>query len=630
MRKTTPRQEPSFPCSPTDLELIIRQMLELRADLLDREKSQQLDNIHPANLNSARNLLHYMAFRLHDLRDLQLLLSEWGLSSLGRAERKVQATVDTVLTVLHRLAGLPWNPTEKPPVCYREGRRLLENNTEKLLGEATPGRRVRIMVTMPPEAAHNYDLVKSLLVAGMNCARINCAHDGPAIWLSMIENIRRAAEATDRHCRIHMDLGGPKLRTGPIAEGPAILKVKVSRNNAGELTAPGLVWLSPKGSSGPLPQGANVQVSMPAQWLGQCKPGDLISLTDARGAKRRLEVRTASKEGVMAASPKNLYLSPKTEFKIKRSGGQLKQPKAHPVGDFPRLPGAIPLQPGDLLLLTKGQEPGQPAEYGEAGQLLRPAFIPCSVPEVLDDLALGEPVWFDDGKIGGLVEKIGKEGVYLRINQTRPGGDTLKSEKGINLPESRIRLNALTPQDLQDLQFVVQHADIVGLSFANTPEDVSSLIARMQELRSNIPSIVLKIETKTGFDNLPNLLLSAMQGEISGVMIARGDLAIECGFGRLAEVQEQILWVCEAAHVPVIWATQVLEGLAKLGLPTRAEVTDAAMGQRAECIMLNKGEHILDATKSLAEILLRMQDHQTKKRSMLRRLHLAEKFFAPQ
>ena len=118
-----------------------------------------------------------------------------------------------------------------------------------------------------------------------------------------------------------------------------------------------------------------------------------------------------------------------------------------------------------------------------------------------------------------------------------------------------------------------------------------------------------------------------MQTSNCGVMIARGDLAIECGFGRLSEVQEQVLWTCEAAHVPVIWATQVLEGLAKTGLPTRAEVTDAAMGQRAECIMLNKGPHIVEAARALGDILSRMQDHQTKKRSLLRRLRLAEHFF---
>jgi pyruvate kinase len=107
-------------------------------------------------------------------------------------------------------------------------------------------------------------------------------------------------------------------------------------------------------------------------------------------------------------------------------------------------------------------------------------------------------------------------------------------------------------------------------------------------------------------------------------MIARGDLAVELGWQRLAEVQEEILWMCEAAHMPVIWATQVLENLTKTGIPSRAEITDAAMGVRAECVMLNKGPHILDAMRVLSDILRRMKDHQIKKRPLLRRLHLAD------
>jgi pyruvate kinase len=75
--------------------------------------------------------------------------------------------------------------------------------------------------------------------------------------------------------------------------------------------------------------------------------------------------------------------------------------------------------------------------------------------------------------------------------------------------------------------------------------------------------------------------------------------------------------------VPVIWATQVLETLAKEGVPTRAEITDAAMGHRAECVMLNKGPHVIHAVQVLDDILRRMQAHQAKKRAMLRELHLA-------
>jgi pyruvate kinase len=104
-------------------------------------------------------------------------------------------------------------------------------------------------------------------------------------------------------------------------------------------------------------------------------------------------------------------------------------------------------------------------------------------------------------------------------------------------------------------------------------------------------------------------------------MIARGDLAVEIGYQRLAEIQEEILWLCEAAHMPVIWATQVLETLVKKGIPSRAEMTDAAMSERAECVMLNKGPFIAEAVTILDDVLTRMQAHQMKKTPQLRALH---------
>ncbi len=629
MKKNKPILQERYPCGPPEIAPIIKQLLHVRHDLLRKEMAyKNLGKVHPVNLMSARNLLQYMAFRMHDLRDLQLLLSEWGLSSLGRAERKVQATVDTVLHSLHVLAGREFTTKEKPPVCYREGRIKLEGNTEKLLGEPPPGRRVRIMVTMPTEAAHNYDLVKNLLLNGMNCARINCAHDGTTVWSSIIDNIKQAAEATGRNCKIHMDLGGPKLRTGPIAPGPPVVKVRPTRNDIGETILPASVWLFAEVKIPNAPKEANACLPLPAAWLAKCKTGDRIQFLDARGAFRRMKIKTVNADGVLATVKKTCYFIPRVALKLERKGAKIKQPTGL-VGDtLPRLASTISLKNGDALMLKKQQVDGTNAIFDKNGKMTAPATLSISIPSVLDDVHEGEPIWFDDGKIGGIIEEKKPGQVLVRITQAKPGGDVLKSEKGINLPESKLHIKALTEQDLDDLNFVVKHADMVGLSFANHPEDVEDLVQRMQVLRKDrVPAVVLKIETRLGFENLPVMLLSAMQAPSCGVMIARGDLAIECGFGRLAEVQEQILWVCEAAHVPVIWATQVLEGLAKSGLPTRAEVTDAAMGQRAECIMLNKGAHIVEATKALTEIMLRMQDHQTKKRSLLRKLSFAERFF---
>jgi len=222
-----------------------------------------------------------------------------------------------------------------------------------------------------------------------------------------------------------------------------------------------------------------------------------------------------------------------------------------------------------------------------------------------------------------VVESISNNRLQLRITHALAGGSRLRGDKGINFPGSDLQLPAITAKDIEDLAFISQHADIVALSFANTVDDIKTLKHQLAHIGQSQPAIVLKIETVKGFRNLPAMLLEAMAAPACGVMIARGDLAVEVGFARLAEVQEEILWLCEAAHVPVIWATQVLENLAKTGAPTRAEITDAAMGRRAECVMLNKGPHIIEAVKTLDNILRRMQGHQFKKQSMLRELSLA-------
>ncbi len=232
----------------------------------------------------------------------------------------------------------------------------------------------------------------------------------------------------------------------------------------------------------------------------------------------------------------------------------------------------------------------------------------------------GERILFDDGHLAGVIRHADAQGVAVEITRTRPGGAALAADKGINLPDSALDLPALTDKDLSDLATVVQCADLVGLSFVQRASDVAALRARLLALGAPHIGLLLKIETRGAFDRLPELLFAAMASEAAGVMIARGDLAVECGYERLAEVQEEILWAAEAAHMPVVWATQVLETLAKTGQPSRAEVTDAAMGERAECVMLNKGPYIVEAMHTLDDILRRMQAHQAKKRSLLRAL----------
>ncbi|GIK25081.1 MAG: pyruvate kinase [Betaproteobacteria bacterium] len=611
------------------LDDLLAEIAGLRAALVDLadESIGAAEAIHPHFRDSARNLAHYLALRRRDLRPLQARLAELGLSSLGRSEAHVLASVDAVLGVLHRLAGSPAPAPAggPPPFGFEAGTQLLAGHTEALLGAAPVGRNVRIMVTMPSEAAFDYALVHDLLAGGMNCMRINCAHDEPGAWLRMIEHLRRAEQALKRRCKVLMDLGGPKLRTGPLEPGPKVRKVRPQRDAFGRVTAPARIWLQASAAGADPPSEADACLPVAADWLMRLENGDRIDFDDAGGRQRQLEIVEVGPGYAWGLCANTAYFAPGVVLGKEGRHGRRHEIE---VGDFAPAEGVIVLQQGDLLQLTPDDEPGEAATQDRSGRVLTPAHIGCTLPQVFADVRAGDSVWLDDGRIGGTVEKVNRTGLHVRIARARQRGEKLRADKGINLPDSPLQLPALTEQDRDDLRFIVEHADMVAMSFANSVEDVEALTAEIARLGRGTPAIVLKIETRRGFDHLPSMLLAAMRSAACGVMIARGDLAVECGYERLAEVQEEMLWICEAAHVPVIWATQVLETLAKEGIPSRAEITDAAMGHRAECVMLNKGPHILRAVQTLDDILHRMRRHQDKKRPMLRQLHLASAFAA--
>ncbi len=286
-----------------------------------------------------------------------------------------------------------------------------------------------------------------------------------------------------------------------------------------------------------------------------------------------------------------------------------------PVGPLPPVPQFLTLRRGDTLVLTRDCAPAPVPVPPE-----RERRIGCTLPEVFGHVRVGEPVHLDDGKISGVVTGADAEEIRVRITATGNGGSRLRAGKGINLPATTLPVSALTDTDRTNLAFVSEHADLVELSFVRGPNDIEDLLSTLDDLGDDRLGVVVKIETAQGFANLPGILLAAMRRPRTGVMIARGDLAVECGYERLAELQEEILWLCEAAHVPVIWATQVLDRMARSGQPSRAEITDAAMGVRAECVMLNKGPHIVDAVIALDDILRRMAAHHYKKNALMRPL----------
>lgn len=599
------------------------QLIRLRSNALAMEHrlAPEIEQCDEQRQGSARNLVHYLSVRQNDIRLLQHTLSRYGLSSLSAMEPFTLAHLNAVIGLLQSITGRLCD-VPQPPVDYLSGPQLLREHRRNLLGLQPPqADSAHIMVTMPADAASRPELIADLLNSGMNLMRINCSHDDVEAWRAMVEHLQSACVSQGAACKIHVDLAGPKLRTGAIQSSGRLLKLKPRRDLYGLVLEPCRVWLyADSGAS--LPAGLHKPLQVAQDFLQQCQVGDRIQLVDSRGQRRKMSVVQVQSGSCIAELNHTAYITDDTRMDLKRAQDTVASTLALNLHDV-ELP--IVLFKDDILILTRSSQPGLQEQRDQVGELVQPARIHCTLPQAFDQVEVGQRVWFDDGKIGARVQSCDGEEMHLRITLADPRGSKLRAEKGINFPDSVLEIPALTSKDLADLKQVVAFADMVALSFVRGPEDVDALHEALNFLGHPDMGVVLKIENRQAFENLPRILLAGLRhGRPLGVMIARGDLAVELGFERLSEVQQEILWLCEAAHIPVIWATQILESMAKKGVPSRAEVSDASMAVLAECVMLNKGPYIVDTVVMLRDILGRMDQHYHKRRATLRPLSVAQ------
>jgi pyruvate kinase len=476
--------------------------LQHRLDLLEKnmkraiEKQRPIiDKLHPSQKMSAENMIQYLALRSEDVRPLQDELHMAGLSSLASSESHILRQLQAIQERL----GKRFAADELSNCDYYTGLEVIQQRSAKLFG-SKKGLIPHLMVTFDSEFVDNFQLVKKLLQAGMNVARINCAHDDKEIWENMIGLIRTASEKTGIPCKIYMDLAGPKMRTSILGKG--------------------------------------------------------------------------------------------------------------------RLLGKASLLESQEFMLAE-----QDSDYDPSG-----VVVGCSEPNIIRQLSAGERVLFDDGLVETQVISSTNGIATLKIIRISSKKAQLKAKKGINFPDAELDLPLLTEQDRSLIPFICQHADLLGYSFVRH----ASGIAELQKILSSYqkrPHIILKIETSQAVKNFPSLLIHGMKDEVFGVMIARGDLAVEIGFERMSEIQEEIVWISESGHVPVIWATQVLETLNKSGIATRSEITDASHSAMAECVMINKGNYVIDVIKTLRDILQRTGAHHIKKRYTFRPMQIAINYF---
>lgn len=661
-----------------DVRPLIEQLDDLlgQLDRVSEDAADMLAAVHPEHRAGAENLLQYAHLRTIDIRELQNRLHDLGVTSLTTAESGVYGRLAIARAVLRALDGDEVDTDVAEYIRLDDAADVaLDENSDRMFGLEREGVPARIMVTLPAEAADDAEMVLGFAEAGMDVARINCAHDGQDAWRRMIANVNAAAERVGRSIEVSMDLAGPKIRTGAVADGPKVGRARTTRDDAGTVLTPAKLWLTPRvvdlgGPGGPeepdearegavaampapvptnLPGRPALPLTVDAGWLENLTVGSEISLHDSRSAKRHFTVTHVEDGGVLAEGDRNAYIADGTllrhDYEKTRATG------------VPPVLRKLRFEVGDEMIITTETVESVPVE--EDGEVPR---LSCTLPEAVAALEVGQPVLFDDGAIAAEVVSVdevaageaetgaaggndepgdgGEGGVVkhhearLKVTRAKPGGQNLAGHKGINLPTTDLPVPALTEEDAANLRFVAANGHVAAVSFIRTPADVEHVLAELEKIaaeheaagddalaeRTRNLGIVLKIETIPAFENLPEILVAGMRHANMGIMIARGDLAVELGFQRMGEVPGQILALAQAARVPTILGTQVLESLAKSGLPARAEITDAAFALRAECVMLNKGPHITDAIGILDNLAKKMGRSQRKNRIMLRRI----------
>ena len=577
------------------IETTYSQLVELKEELLssiDQNNSNQ----------SIQNLQAYIKLRSLDLRELQNNLANLGLSSLGRAQSCVINSINQDILILSKLLHIPYEQTQNDldVLNYDDAKNIMLKNSE-VFGKSDLSFKTKVMVTLPSEASTSPELISKLIANGTSVFRINTAHDSAVTWNKMASYIKEESFKQNKDTKIYVDLAGPKNRTQSIKKVFTPFKIGswrnpqrveiVSASNRGKFTKK---YEKSRSNS------IQAILVVSDDFFQVCKTNPKVKIDDFERDYQQSYNIIREDERIFIDANKKITIYENSTIEIKNKNHKY----LSCFYNIEKLPQKIKLFKKDKIIITHQNILGS-TDYSYENEVYN-AIIGCSNKEIFPYVKIGDDIYIDDGKIGCKVTQINKLGLVCEVFLAKENGTSLKEEKGINFPSTDLKIDAITPTDEKNFEDIIGFADIIGLSFAQTSEDIKKLQNMLKTKNDQHIAIAPKIETKTALKNFPLILETLLEWENHALMIARGDLAIEVGFDNLPYIQEEILNICEASHTPVIYATQILESQMKNNLPSRAEVTDAAIAQRADCVMLNKGPYVIDTVKILKNILGQM------------------------
>jgi len=528
--------------TPSKHEMIRQSYLELisvRNKIMDFEQdmADELSFVASKNLVHARNLIHYTGLKRQDITSLQPGLLALGLNPLDHPESNVLGTIDAVLGALTPIA-------EPLPAFNPSGVTFEAHSTTDT---------AIVMATLPPEAAHNYQVSLHLLDAGMNIARILSSRDDQHAWEKMIHNLRRASADSKKKCLIMLDLDST-IRIGEFRHHNPAIKIEPERNEKGQVVRNAVVRFVLPGHQ-PKPGIPEIPIEKVNYHL--LKNNDSIYLRDSAERSRRMQITDVKKDYIEAETDKTIYLDSGIRIMFLRKSEIIDHAN---IGKLPSVEMQLTVFKGDELIITPPGSLGQPAIRNDKGQILQPASISCTCPELFTSVNPGERIFFNNGKLEGMIRKVKESEIQVKITQSGKMGNQLCCGQHLFFPDSNLHLPVLTPTVWQNLEFAAQHADLIGLSSSYTSGDLKLIHELMNEKSAKKIGVILKVETLSDLKNLPQLMLAGMQNDLFGVLVHPQKLAIGLQTERLGEIQTQLSNWCKAARIPVVQNNRNLTG----------------------------------------------------------------------
>lgn len=588
------------------MKTIYEELLELKKTVISNLEIET-DN------KSLRNLAAYLNLRSQNVTKLQNELTNLGLSSLGRAQSCIINSINQELAIVSKLLKkeLHYSKIDEDALSFEESKLIHLKNSE-VFGRSKDTYTTKIMVTLPSLDENSPKLIQSLIKNGATVLRINTAHDDVNAWQTMAKLIKEENKQQQKDTKIYVDLAGPKNRTEYIQKlftpfkigswrNPKLVEI-ISNDIEGNFTTKGEKDCSGNNQS---------KLAVEKDFFESLKNYDELTVDDFERETTQTYKVIIKDDRVFIEVNKKITIYENSALYLENEDNDMMSR----VTNFELKPQNIRVFKTNKIIITSKNIIGQADFIYE--DILYAGIIGCTNKAIFDFVNIGEDIFIDDGKIAcKIIDKIDL-GIVCEVTLAKENGTLLKEEKGINFPSTNLNIPAITSSDEKNFQDIVAFADIIGLSFAQDANDIKKLQEMLHVSQKEDTAIVPKIETKKALENLPEILEQLLLSKKYALMIARGDLAIEVGFENLPYIQEEILNICEAAHVPVIYATQILEGKMKTNLATRSEVTDAALAQRADCIMLNKGPYVLDTLIVLKHILRQVHTQFQKNRQLL-------------